>query len=117
MNDIKMQWMSYCLEKPFAEESFPFDTQTWVAKVHGKMFALIDVLSDENKINLKCEPNTAEELRAEYSCVLPGYHMSKKHWNTIHYDSTEINWKFVREQIDHSYLQVWNSLPKKIREL
>jgi predicted DNA-binding protein (MmcQ/YjbR family) len=103
----------YCLSKKGAEESFPFGEDTLVFKVGGKMFALTN-LDGDLTINLKCEPDKAEELRAEYPSVLPGYHMSKKHWNTILIDGT-IKDSFIKEWIDDSYNLIVDSLPEKIR--
>lgn len=103
----------YCLSKNGTEETFPFDQTTLVFKVFGKMYALIDV--DEAKsINLKCDPERAEELREQYDGIIPGYHMSKKHWNTVSLDGS-INRSLVMELIDHSYDLVYASLPKKLR--
>lgn len=106
----------YCLHKKVVTEEFPFDEVTLVFKVGGKMFALTGLDSPEFKINLKCDPDRAEELREEYDgTIIPGYHMSKKHWNTV-FVNKSISEKLVKELIDHSYELVVNSLPKKIRE-
>ncbi|HOT88350.1 MAG TPA: MmcQ/YjbR family DNA-binding protein [Bacteroidales bacterium] len=91
----------YCLQKNDVIESFPFDEQTLVFKVKGKMFALTDLM-ESFSINIKCDPDKAIELREHYSCVLPGYHMNKKHWNTIIIDGS-IPDKLLKEWIDHSY--------------
>lgn len=104
---------TYCLDKPFTEETFPFDHITLVFKVAGKMFALIDVEEAES-INLKCEPEHAIELRERYEGITPGYHMNKKHWNTVRLDGS-IDLRLVYELIDHSYELVYQSLPKKLR--
>ena len=85
---MKTKIIEYCLSKPFVTEHFPFDDKTWVAKVHNKMFALMDIIEPEIKINLKYYPENIEELRGEYDCVAPGYHMNKSHWNTVTYDSS-----------------------------
>ncbi len=107
-------YREYCLSKPFATEHFPFDEQTLVFKLKGKIFALADIVNF-NSVNLKCEPDLAIELREQFDAVTPGYHMNKKHWNTIRFDSF-ISWKQLKEWIDHSYLQVLASLPKKDQE-
>ncbi|WP_343623261.1 MmcQ/YjbR family DNA-binding protein [Flavobacterium lindanitolerans] len=110
-------YFEYCLSKKGVTEHFPFDEDTLVFKVGGKMFAL-SALSGWEKgtpsINLKCDPERAEELRAEFDDIKPGYHMSKVHWNTVslHGDVTD---KMVRELIDHSYDLVFKSLTKKIQ--
>lgn len=104
----------YCLSKPETTESFPFDENTLVFKVCGKMFALTD-LEGPLSINLKCNPEKAVELREHYSSVLPGYHMNKRLWNTVLIDGT-IDDRLIREWIDHSYNEVVKKLPKKDRE-
>jgi predicted DNA-binding protein (MmcQ/YjbR family) len=104
----------YCLSKPGTTESFPFDEQTLVFKVINKMFALTGLERVPFAVNLKCDPERAIELRGEYDDIQPGYHMSKKHWNTINCEG-EVSEKFIKELIDHSYDLVWNSLPKKVR--
>lgn len=103
----------YCLSKKGAEECFPFDDVTLVVKVGGKMFALIN-LDGELSINLKCDPDKAQELRETYNSITPGYHMNKKLWNTVSIDNTISN-KLIKELIDHSYTLVYNSLPKKVK--
>jgi len=105
----------YCLTLPFAEESFPFDKETLVFKVFGKMFALLDLQSGKY-INLKCDPETAEIYRITYKAIVPGYHMNKRHWNTIYIDH-DLPDEFIREMIFNSYQLVVKSLPKKYREL
>ena len=104
----------YCILKANVSESFPFDETTLVFKVHNKMFALLS-LEEPNKISLKCDPERAIELRAEYVEIIEGYHLNKKLWNTI--DLTGfLTDKLILELIDHSYQLIWESLPKKIRE-
>ncbi|WP_299578522.1 MmcQ/YjbR family DNA-binding protein [uncultured Sunxiuqinia sp.] len=101
----------YCLSKPGATEDFPFDETTLVFKVMGKLFALTDLEGDLS-VNLKCTPEKAIELREQHSCVLPGYHMNKKHWNTVLVDGT-VSDQQIREWIDHSYGLVVEKLSKK----
>ena len=107
------EFRSYCLKKPFVTEDFPFDESTLVFKVAGKMFALTDVNSFES-INLKCDPEKAIELREKYAVVIPGYHMNKKHWNTVEIDGS-IKDQLIYSWLDHSYDLVLASLPKKTR--
>lgn len=107
---------NYCKLLPFSEETFPFDNETLVFKVFGKMFALLD-LSGKNTINLKCDPQYAEELREQYSSIIPGYHMNKKHWNTINYNNVEIKDDLIKHLVIHSYKLVVAALPKKQKEL
>ena len=104
----------YCLKKQDVSEGFPFNESTLVFKVAGKMFALVDIDAYDS-INLKCDPELAMELRERYDAVTAGFHMNKKHWNTILFDGS-IPDKLLREWIDHSYLEVVKGLPKKERE-
>jgi predicted DNA-binding protein (MmcQ/YjbR family) len=99
----------YCLSKKGVSECFPFDETTLVFKVRDKMFALTDLEGDLS-INLKCDPDLAVELREKYPAVLPGYHMNKKHWNTVIIDG-RIPDRLIREWIDHSYQMVIDKLP------
>ncbi len=92
---------AYCLKKPGVTEGFPFGEDTLVFKVKGKIFVLAN-LDGELSLNLKCDPAMALGLRERYSSVIPGYHMNKKHWNTINPDGT-IPDKEVYSWIDHSY--------------
>lgn len=107
-------YREYCLAKNGTTEEFPFDNRTLVFKVGGKMFALTDVETFES-INLKCDPEKAIELREQYPAIIPGYHMSKKHWNTIVLDGT-LRDTFICNLIDESYRLVVQSLPRKDRE-
>ena len=107
----------YCLSKPGVTEHFPFNEDTLVLKVGNKMFLLSSLSSWEMgnpEVNLKCDPEKAQELRAEYEGIQPGYHMSKKHWNTVAINDA-IQDALVKELIDHSYELVFNSLPNKIK--
>jgi len=105
---------SYCLSFPSTEETLPFDENTLCFKVKGKIFAICDIMGFES-INLKCRPEKAIELREEYEGVIPGYHMNKKHWNTVMMDHS-IPDDRVREWIEESYWLVVKGLPKKVRE-
>jgi predicted DNA-binding protein (MmcQ/YjbR family) len=107
------EYRAYCLDKPAVTEEFPFDSNTLVFKVAGKMFALCDITRFES-INLKCEPELAVELREQYPGVTPGYHMSKKHWNTVMMDGSIEN-RLILQWIDHSYNLVVSGLPKKVQ--
>ena len=111
------QYFEYCLAKKGVTEHFPFDEDTLVFKVGGKMFALASLSEWEKgnpSANLKCDPDRAEELRAQYDDILPGYHMSKVHWNTVNVNR-DVSDSFIRELIDHSYDLVFASLTKKIQ--
>lgn len=104
----------YCLAKPGVTEGFPFDERTLVFKVMGKMFALTNVDLFQS-INLKCDPEYAIELRETFQAVTPGYHMSKKHWNTVTVEG-DLTEKLLIDLIDHSYGLVVKSLTKKLRD-
>jgi len=97
--------------KKGVEESFPFDENTLVFKVMGKMFLLTD-LAENFKISIKCDPEKAIELREQYSYVIPGYHLNKKHWNTIIMEEI-VSDQLCYEWIDESYDLVRKSLSKK----
>lgn len=105
----------YCLSKKAVTESFPFDANTLVFKVAGKMFLLTDLV-DEFSMNVKCDPEKALELREHYPCVLPGYHMNKKYWNTVIIDGS-VSDDQLREWIDDSYRLVSESLTRCEKEL
>ena len=105
----------YCLSKNGVTEHFPFDEETLVFKVGGKMFALSSLTQWEKgipSVNLKCNPEYAEELRAQYDDIKPGWHMSKIHWNTIEINR-DVPDSLIKELIDHSYDLVFKSLTKK----
>ena len=91
----------YCLKKEGVREEFPFGPDTLVFKVNGKLFALTGMEAFES-VNLKCLPEHAVQLREQYQAVQPGYHMNKKHWNTVLMDGS-ISDKLVKEWIDESY--------------
>lgn len=103
----------YCLSKPGTIEGLPFGEQTLVFKVGGKIFLLIG-LEQANRFNAKCNPERAIELREKHPEIIPGFHMNKKHWNTIYMDGG-LKPALILELIDHSYQLVLESLPKKLR--
>jgi predicted DNA-binding protein (MmcQ/YjbR family) len=105
---------NFCLSLPGTSEDFPFGEETLVFKVMGKMFALTNIESFES-INLKCDPARALELRASYEEIKPGYHMNKKHWNTVSMTGS-LDDELIKELIRHSYDLVVAKLPKKDRE-
>ena len=104
------QFREYCLNKPGAAEGTPFGSDVLVFKVGGKMFALAALDDLPTTVNLKCDPDLALDLRDRYEEVRPGYHMNKKHWNTVEIDSG-IPDAELRKMIDHSYELVAKSLP------
>lgn len=108
----------YCLSKKGVTEHFPFNEDALVLKVGGKMFLLSSLSSWENecpKVSLKCNPERAQELRADYDGVQRGYHMSKVHWNTISINE-DVSDALVKELIDHSYDLVFTSLSNKLKD-
>jgi predicted DNA-binding protein (MmcQ/YjbR family) len=112
------QLQEFCESKPQTEATFPFDADTLVYKVAGKMFALIPLEKWESGnpfINLKCDPDYAIELREKYSSITAGFHMSKKHWNTIYLKDHDIPPKLLAELINHSFDLVVKGLTKKVR--
>ena len=97
------QLRNYCITKLDTEESFPFGPDTLVFKTNGKMYLLVSLESHPLQFNAKCDPDKAIELREEYPlCILPGYHMNKKYWNTVVIDGT-LTRKQIQQLIDDSY--------------
>jgi predicted DNA-binding protein (MmcQ/YjbR family) len=109
------EFRDYCLSKKHVTESFPFDDVTLVFKVVNKMFALSGLEHKPSTVNLKCDPERAIELRDEYNEVIEGFHMNKKHWNTITIEGNLPN-NFITELIDHSYDLVVKGMTKKIQK-
>ncbi len=103
----------YCIAKKFVTESFPFDEEVLVFKVMNKMFLLTNINKDLS-MNVKCDPEKAIELREQYSSVLPGWHMNKKHWNTVDIDGS-ISDDLLKKWIDDSYDLIVSKLPKKLQ--
>ena len=117
INEINMnieEIRDLCISLPGTEEGFPFDQNTLVFKVMGKMFALCSLESKPLRINLKCLPEKALELREAYDAVIPGYHMSKVHWNTVIIDG-EVSDQLLRDWILDSYKLIVKSLSKKLQ--
>ncbi len=105
----------YLLGKPEAMEDYPFGPDVAVMKVRDKMFATLGQEQGEGRMNLKCDPDQALALRDIFDAVLPGYHMNKKHWNTIKLDGS-IPEGEIQRMIDHSFALVIKGLSKKVRE-
>ena len=103
----------YCLAKAMVTEEFPFDQDTLVFKVAGKMFCLFSI-RDFTSINVKCDPEKALEFREHYAAVEPGFHMNKKHWNTVRLFEDVSN-ELLLTMVDHSYDLVVSKLPAKLR--
>ena len=104
----------YCIAKKAVTESFPFDEDTLVFKVMGKMFALVSI-AEPDSVNLKCDPDYAIELREKYTSVSSGYHMNNKHWNTVLFNDDAPD-KLIYQLIDHSYEMVIKGFTKKLKQ-
>lgn len=109
------KFIAYCEKKANVSMDTPFGPETLVIRVHGKIFALTGLDEAEFKVNLKCDPEYAIQLREKHDEIIPGYHMNKKHWNTVKFDG-KLSDKLLKELVDHSYTLVFNSLPKKLRD-
>lgn len=110
--DEARDWL---LAQPAAGEGTPFGPDVLVYKVGGKMFATLSPEAVPARMNLKCDPQRAVELRDEHESILPGYHMNKRHWNTLVLDQS-LSDELIRELIEHSYALVCASLTKKVRD-
>ena len=106
----------YCLLKKGVTEEFPFDEDTLVFKVMGKMFLLTSLTATPFGCNLKMDAELVEDYRERYKDVNPGYHMNKKYWNSVYFDTGEISRKELLWMVDHSYEQVVKGLTKKLKE-
>lgn len=102
----------FCLNLEGTEESLPFGPDVVVFKVNGKIYLLLPLDTDDVQFNVKCDPELAIQLREEYPAVQPGYHMNKKHWNTVHADGSVSN-ATLKEWIQHSYNLISKSKKKK----
>ena len=116
---IRMEeFVDYCMMKPGVSQEFPFDKKTMVFKLHGKMFALTDLekwYEGKASINLKNDPEKNTQLRDQYTAIIPGYHMNKKHWNTVNLYEEELDNEFIFQLIDESYEIIKEKLPKKLQ--
>ena len=111
------EFLDYCTNKKAVTEHFPFDQDTLVLKVGGKMFLLTSMErweAGKPTVNLKCDPEYAIELRERYQGIEPGYHMNKTHWNTVSIGA-DVPFTLLLELIDHSYDLIFKSLPKKVQ--
>jgi predicted DNA-binding protein (MmcQ/YjbR family) len=106
---------NFCLALPHSTESLPFDEVTLCFKIAGeKIFAILP-LDTPNQVNLKCDPEKAIDLRERYHAVNPGFHMNKKHWNTVEFNS-DLDDSDLLDLVKHSYDLVWKKMPKKIKD-
>ena len=106
--------LELCESMPGAVEDYPFGDDVAVFKVGGRMFALVPLDEGSGRVNLKCDPDLALELRARFPAVSPGYHQNKRHWNTVELDGS-IDEDELREMVDHSYELVVSQLPRAER--
>jgi predicted DNA-binding protein (MmcQ/YjbR family) len=113
MNPAELR--DHCLSFTGAEETFPFGARTSVFKIAGKMFALSQLGADSLRISLKCEPALAEALRETHAAVIPGYHLNKKHWNTVILDGSLPD-ETIRDMIEDSYDIVVSKLVRADRQ-
>ncbi|HKK88991.1 MAG TPA: MmcQ/YjbR family DNA-binding protein [Saprospiraceae bacterium] len=105
----------YCLSKAGATEDLPFGEDTLAFRVASKIFALTNLNDDRARVNLKCDPKLALELREKYpGDIIPGYHMNKKHWNTVYLDGA-VSDSYLIHLVNHSYELVVAGLPPKLR--
>ena len=105
----------YCLAKPGVEETFPFGPETLVYKVGGKVFAITGLDAPDFRVNLKCDPGYALELREQHPQIIPGWHMNKRHWNTVYFEDG-LPESLLRSLIDQSYDLIFNALPLKMQK-
>jgi len=110
------QLNNYILSKQGVTYDYPFDEKVRVYRIAEKMFALTNESKTPLQVNLKCDPIYALELRSLYEGIISGYHMNKKHWNTVTLEASDVDEETIKELIDHSYELVYQSLTKKKRE-
>ncbi|SBS27050.1 hypothetical protein MAQ5080_00714 [Marinomonas aquimarina] len=112
----KQELIDYIAAKPEAVAEYPFGPDALVYKVCGKMFALVSEVKGMTRVNLKCDPDHALELRSIFSAVQPGYHMNKKHWNSVYLDGS-LPFGELSRMVDHSYALVVKGLTKQQRSI
>ena len=110
-----MDLRALCLAFSGAEEMYPFSPEITVFKVRGKIFAIASLDQEPPRISLKCEPWLADQLRAEHEAITPGYHLNKRHWNTIVVDGS-VPEPLLRDMVEDSYDLIVSALPKRVRE-
>jgi len=109
-----MDLRALCLGFTGAEETYPFSAETTVFKVRGKIFAIAALDREPPAISLKCEPELAEQLRADHAAITPGYHLNKRHWNTVTLDGSVPDGA-VEDMLEDSYDLIVAKLPRKVR--
>ena len=110
-----MDLRALCMGFAGAEETYPFGPLTTVFKVRGKIFAIANLDADPQSVSLKCEPELAEQLRADHAAITPGYHLNKRHWNTVAVDGS-LPEPMLRDMVEDSYDLVVSALPKHMRD-
>lgn len=110
------EFRNHCLEKAHVEETMPFDDTTLVFKLNNKMFALLSLKEERrNTCSLKCDPERAIQFREEFSAVKPGYHMNKKHWNSVLFNH-DVSDEMIFQMVDDSYALIFKSFSKKVQK-
>jgi predicted DNA-binding protein (MmcQ/YjbR family) len=112
---VSMDLRALCLDFAGAEETYPFSPDASVFKVAGKIFAIVHLAADPARISLKCEPEIAVHLRRDHPAITPGYHLHKRHWNTISCDGSVPD-RLLRDMVEDSYDLVVSAMPKRIRD-
>ena len=113
MSDVNLR--ALCMGFTGAEETYPFSPEATVFKVRGKIFAIALLDAEPPSISLKCEPALAEQLRADHPAITPGYHLDKRHWNTVVVDGS-VPEDLLRDMVEDSYDLVVSAFPKRIRD-
>jgi predicted DNA-binding protein (MmcQ/YjbR family) len=110
-----MDLRALCMAFAGAEETYPFSPDATVFKVRGKIFAIAHLAAEPPRISLKCEPDLAVHLRADHAAITPGYHLDKRHWNTVVVDGS-VPAHLVRDMVEDSYDLVVSALPKRVQQ-
>jgi predicted DNA-binding protein (MmcQ/YjbR family) len=113
MSDMDLR--ALCMGFTGAEETYPFSPEATVFKVRGKIFAIASLAADPPRISLKCEPELAEQLRADHAAITPGYHLNKRHWNTVVADGS-LPEGLLRDLVEDSYDLIVSALPERVRD-
>ena len=110
-----MDLRALCMGFSGAEEAYPFSPEASVFKVRGKIFAIAHLAAQPPRISLKCEPELAVHLRADHPAITPGYHLNKRHWNTVVADGS-VPERMLRDMVEDSYDLVVSALPRRVRD-
>ena len=113
-NPISMDLRELCMGFEGAEETYPFGSRTAVYKVRGKIFAIAGIDAEPPSISLKCEPDLAAQLRADWAAITPGYHLNKRHWNTVVVDGS-VPEQLLRDMVEDSYDLIVSAMPKRVQ--